>query len=305
MLEIKDLETFINVVESCSLAVTSKELNVNQSTITKRIIQLEEKVQGELFNRKSRPLQLTHLGEKVYFKARYILGQIEKLENVYDQKSGASQKRIKVGISISLLDDLSEYIYERFRIGKNSTEIDIYSGRAQSLIQQVQDKELELAIVMLPPKLELPSSLSFLNLGAVALMIVSHKHAAKQYSDLESCNKKGWVMPPEGCYFRALLAKALHEQHLNFDVNKEVFSLDLQLDHILDDEGLGIFPKPFLDRCMKYHKDLDAVYLDDFNVNMNVGILYADKKYLDKVSYFSKILKQLYFYEQPRSEYIA
>ncbi len=299
VLEIKDLETFINVVESSSLADTSKELNVNQSTITKRINQLEEKVQGELFNRRSRPLRLTQLGEKVYFKARYILGQLEKLESVYEQEIGLSKEKVKVGISITLMDGLSEYLYEKYKFAQSSTEFDIYGGRAQSLIQQVQNKELELAIVMLPSNFKLPAHLSFLNIGAVPLVIVSKNVGVTQYSDLESCCKKGWVMPPEGCYLRELLSDVLQEKQLSFDVNKEAFGIDFLLDSILNDEGLSILPKPFFDHYIKSNNDLEAVLVEDFKVNLNMGIIYSDKKYLDKVSYFSKILKQLYFRENP------
>lgn len=299
VLEIKDLETFINVVESSSLADTSKELNVNQSTITKRINQLEEKVQGELFNRRSRPLRLTQLGEKVYFKARYILGQLEKLESVDEQEIGLSQEKVKVGISITLMDDLSEYLYEKYKFTQSPTEFDIYGGRAQSLIQQVQNKELELAIVMLPSNLKLPAHLSFLNIGAVPLVIVSKNVGDKQYSDLESCCKKGWVMPPEGCYLRELLSDALQEKQLSFDVNKQAFGIDFLLDSILNDEGLGVFPKPFFDYYMKSNNELEVVPIEDFKLKLNMGVIYSDKRYLDKVSYFSKILKQLYFCENP------
>jgi len=301
VLEIKDLETFINVVESSSLADTSKELNVNQSTITKRISQLEEKVQGELFNRRSRPLRLTELGEKVYFKARYILGQIEKLENVYEQKVEASQERIKVGISITLLDDLSEHIYERSRIGHHSTEIDVYSGRAQSLIQQVQNKELELAIVMLPEELQLAPDLSFESVGCLPLVIVSKMEDTQEYINLESCNQKGWIMHPTGCYCRELLSQKLKDKKLNFSINKEMLGINLQLDSILNDEGLGLYPKSFFDSYMKHNNDLKIVLVDDFDINLNLGIVYSDKKYLDKVHYFSKTLKQLYFFDNPYS----
>ncbi|MFD2013307.1 LysR family transcriptional regulator [Acinetobacter vivianii] len=93
VLEIKDLETFINVVESSSLADTSKELNVNQSTITKRINQLEEKVQGELFNRRSRPLRLTQLGEKVYLRRVIFLDNLKSWKVYMNRKLDCLRKK--------------------------------------------------------------------------------------------------------------------------------------------------------------------------------------------------------------------
>ncbi|EOR08848.1 hypothetical protein F896_01378 [Acinetobacter genomosp. 15BJ] len=43
VVEIKDLETFIYAVENSSLTVTSEKLGIDQSTVTKRINNIEKK----------------------------------------------------------------------------------------------------------------------------------------------------------------------------------------------------------------------------------------------------------------------
>lgn len=295
VLEIKDLETFIYAVENSSLTVTSEKLGIDQSTVTKRINNIEKKLKGKLFNRKSRPLQLTHLGEQVYFKGRYILEQMEQLEYFHQQEVLPNQEKMSIGVPITLVDDLSEYIYERYKHDHYLTGVEIQSGWGRSLIQRVAESELPLAIVMIPSNLNLANHLFFLNIGTLPLVVVSARTGVKEHTSLERCSKKGWVIHPEGCCFRECLNKELKERKLFLYANKEIFGIEPQLHSILNGDGLGIFPKPFIDQHSAFDSDLEIVALEDFNVSVNVGIIYADQRHLKEVNYFAKIVKERYF----------
>ncbi|ENX12572.1 hypothetical protein F895_02948 [Acinetobacter sp. CIP 64.2] len=159
MLEIKDLETFVYAVENSSLTITSEQLGIDQSTVTKRINNIEQKLNGKLFNRKSRPLQLTQLGEKVYFKGRYILEQMQQLEHFHLQEEASFQEKIKIGIPVTLVDDLCEYVYKNYNNDHYLAEVEIQSGWGRSLIQQVAEDELALAIVMIPSNIHFANEL--------------------------------------------------------------------------------------------------------------------------------------------------
>ena len=295
MLEIKDLETFIYAVENSSLTVTSEKLGVDQSTVTKRINNIEKKLKGKLFNRKSRPLQLTHFGEKVYFKGRYILEQMEQLEYFYQQETLTYQEKIKIGVPITLVDDLSEYISERYKHDHYLTEVEMQSGWGRSLIQQVAEGELALAIVMIPSNLNFSSHLYFEQIGTLPLVIVSLKNGIEQHTSLERCSKKGWVIHPEGCCFRECLNIELKQRKLFLYANKEIFGIEPHLHSILNGDGLGIFPKPFIDQHAAFNSNLEIMAVDDFNVSLNVGIIYADQQHLNEVNYFAGILRERYF----------
>ncbi|MCH7314404.1 LysR family transcriptional regulator [Acinetobacter sp. ANC 3882] len=295
VLDIRDLKIFIYAVENSSLTVTSEKLGIDQSTVTKRINSIEQKLKGKLFNRKSRPLQLTHFGEKVYFKGRHILEQMEQLENFHQQKTESFLEKVKIGLPITLVDDLYEYIDDRYKYDHYSTEVEMQSGWGRSLIQQVDERELALAIVMIPSNLQLSEHLFFKNIGTLPLVIVALKNGVKEYKTLERCSKKGWVVHPEGCCFRESLNKKLNEKGSIFYANKEVFGIEAQLTSIVNGEGLGIFPKPFFDKYSATNSDLEAVLVNDFDIHLKVGIVYADQKNSDQVNYFAKIIKERYF----------
>ncbi|WP_038344567.1 LysR family transcriptional regulator [Acinetobacter sp. A47] len=294
-MDIRDLKTFIYVVDNQSITVASEKLGVNQSTVTKRIYNMEEILKGVLFNRKTRPLQLTSLGEKVYFKSCFILKQLEALQNFHQQPDEVEKKKIRVGIPQTLIDDLLDYVLAESKKTDLLSDIDISSGWGRSLIQQIQQEEIDLATFMIPSNLAIPSDLLFTEIGTLAFVIVCKKGEAYKYRDLEKCSKKGWILHPEGCCFRESLADLLYERNLGFYINKEIFGLDLQLKSILRGEGLGIFPKPFFDKFASTMTGLEMVEINDFPLYLKVGVVKSQSMGNEEAHSFLDIIQQHYF----------
>jgi DNA-binding transcriptional LysR family regulator len=295
VLEIKDLETFVHVVENSSLTVTSEKLGIGQSTVTKRINNLEQKVKGRLFKRNSRPLQLTHLGEKVYFRGRYILEQIAQLESFHEHDDHSLQEPPQIGLPLTLMDDLAAYISDRYHADHYQNDINLHTGWGRSLIQQVIEKELRLAIVMIPSNLNLPEHVHFLKVGTLPFVIVSTNHGVKEHFNIEECSQTGWVVHPEGCCFRESLTQSLRACNLDLYVNKEVFGIELQMSCIQNGEGLGVFPGPFFEKYAKLNSNLQILDIKDFSTDLRVGIVYTDIRYIDEVNYFAQIIEERYF----------
>jgi hypothetical protein len=294
-LDIRDLKTFIYVADHQSITVASEKLGVNQSTVTKRIFNMEEIVKGVLFNRGTRPLQLTKLGKKVYFKSCFILKQLESLRNFHSEGPEGVKKNIKIGIAQALIDDLLDAVMNEAKKIYPHYEIDIYSGWGCSLIQQVNDGEIDLAALMIPSNLSFRNNISFLEVGTLPFVIVARKGDAYKYSSLEKCSKRGWVLHPESCCFRESLAKLLYERKLGFYINKEIFGLELQLQSILKGEGLGVYPKSFLDKFMLEHEGLEIVELKDFPLHLHVGVVKSQQMSIEDSDAFIEIVKNHYF----------
>lgn len=294
-MDIRDLKTFIYVVDNQSITIASEKLGVNQSTVTKRIYNMEEILKGLLFNRKTRPLQLTSLGEKVYFKSCFILKQLESLKNFHHQTDIVEPKKIKIGIPQTLADDLLDHILYESKKMELLYNIDISGGWGCSLIQQIHDEEIDLATFMIPSNLSIPADLLFSKIGEFEFVVVCKRGEAYKYSNFEKCSKKGWILHPEGCCFRESLSKLLYERNLGFYINREIFGLDLQLQSILRDEGLGIFPKPFFNNFSLKNNGLECIDLKDFPLHLNVGIVKSPSQDNEKARSFLEIVKKRYF----------
>lgn len=294
-MDIRDLKTFIYVADHQSITVASEKLGVNQSTVTKRIFNMEEIVKGVLFNRGTRPLQLTQLGKKVYFKSCFILRQFESLKNFHTESSEIIKKNIKIGIAQVLMDDLLDLVMSESNKINPYYDIDIYSGWESGLIQQVHAGEIDLAVLMLPPTLSLAASVSFVDVGTLPLVIVARKGDCYKYNSLEKCSKRGWVLHPENCCFRESLAKLLYERKLGFYINKEIYGVELQLQSILNGDGFGIYPKALFDKFIVNHDGLEIIELNDFSLDLHVGVVKSQHIDHEEANAFIEIVKNHYF----------
>lgn len=80
MLNLKQLRYFCEVVDSGNARTAAGKLFVAATAISMQISQFEELLGGPLFDRSSRPMALTPLGEFVYAKAKELLSAASRLE---------------------------------------------------------------------------------------------------------------------------------------------------------------------------------------------------------------------------------
>ncbi len=79
-MNIKQLKYFCKVVEHGSVSAAANELSLAPPAISMQIAALEKELNGVLFNRSSRPMGLTKLGEFLIQRAPEIIYNLEKLE---------------------------------------------------------------------------------------------------------------------------------------------------------------------------------------------------------------------------------
>ena len=72
-MEIKHLVTFKEVARTLSFSRAAESLNYSQSTVTAQIQSLEQELDTQLFNRLSRGISMTPMGEKLLFYANQIV----------------------------------------------------------------------------------------------------------------------------------------------------------------------------------------------------------------------------------------
>lgn len=69
---LKDFCIFISIAETLSLSKTASELGMSVSSVSKRLARLEDYLNTTLFERTTRGVKLSYLGEKAYAKAKKI-----------------------------------------------------------------------------------------------------------------------------------------------------------------------------------------------------------------------------------------
>src|SRR5262245_47619452 len=109
---IEDLQAFVAVVEAASLSRAASRLHITQSAVSRRLQQLESRLDGMLLDRTHRPPSLTPLGARVYESAKAVLYQVDSLVSLADERS-EPRGPFRLGFSIGLGDGVLEGVIER------------------------------------------------------------------------------------------------------------------------------------------------------------------------------------------------
>lgn len=79
------LKIFYYVACANSMTAAAKQINLDQSTISRQIIALENSIQAKLFSRKSRKIKLTSKGEILFNATQKIYDEIKATQDLMKQ----------------------------------------------------------------------------------------------------------------------------------------------------------------------------------------------------------------------------
>lgn len=214
-MNIKQLKYFCKVVEEGGISQAAKEFSLAPAAISLQITALEKELNGELFNRGSRPITLTPLGEFLFKKAHEVIFNFEKLEKDAHQYVSAKSTELNLGfvrsvmfnlipesiklfsekyghINITLKEVLSEYQPELLSEGA----IDIGFTREMHLHEHNADNTLSRELIFIDP--------------LVAAIPINHYLSRKNFITLRDfCNSPFIIFPsdPKSRYSLHILDK--------------------------------------------------------------------------------------------------
>jgi DNA-binding transcriptional LysR family regulator len=95
------MEVFVRVVETGSFSQAAREFSITQSTATKQVALLEERLKARLLNRNTRGASLTEAGALFYEKCKVILREVEEADGVVQQQQTQAQGLLRIGSSVA------------------------------------------------------------------------------------------------------------------------------------------------------------------------------------------------------------
>lgn len=133
------LYIFVKVSELKSINQSSEYLSLTQPAISKKIKQLEEYYEQELFIRSSKGMALTPIGQRVYLEAKQLISQVEGLRNTIRQKETKVNE-----LRLGSLDSISSYLYPNFFVKSlNAFKSTTITNRIDELIEPFNQGRLD------------------------------------------------------------------------------------------------------------------------------------------------------------------
>ena len=272
-MKIDDIDAFVAVIRCQSISHAAESLALTQPAITRRVQNFEQALGVELFDRNTKPLKPTPMGHQVYQKCLAILREMDSLRELVASDtppSGLLRLGVPQTIGDVVLLDALKYLRGQFP----DLRAQVVTGWGSHLIGKIENGELDAAAALFPAGKIFPENIIGESIGKMELVVVCAKDALpKKTLKLADCYNQGWVLNPDGCGFRAGLQRTLSDQGLTLKVNLETFGTELQLGLVADGMGLGLVPRPLLERSAHRHL-LAAMPVKDFKPVMDLWLIY-------------------------------
>lgn len=149
-MELFQLRYFIAVAEQLSFTRAAKTLHLSQPPLSHQIRQLEGELGGELFQRSSRMVRLTDLGDAFLPRARSILLQSEDAAKEIRARAGLEMGLLRVGASGALAYHLLPLLILEYRTLYPNVELHIVERRTPLLLDAAERHEIDIALIRLP-----------------------------------------------------------------------------------------------------------------------------------------------------------
>ena len=279
----RDLQAFVEVVDSGSMVRAAEKLHLTQPGLTRRVQNLETMLGVPLLDRQSKPLKPTSAGKEVYTLARAVLRSVDDLLAVAAPGS-APAGELKIGVPPFLSELALEMPIDRLRAAFPRLTLRVTAGWSPALLERVIRAEVDAAVVMMPAAAALPEALTATLLAVQPTVIVASralevprqtgKKRGSPRLPLAELARHPWVLNQDGCGMRSALGRAFAASSLRFEVAVEAFGAELQLSLVARGVGLGVVTPHQL--AASAHKDaLQVIEAPEFSGGLNVWLVHG------------------------------
>jgi DNA-binding transcriptional LysR family regulator len=110
MQDLNDFYYFAEVVAHGGFAAASRALNIPKSKLSRRIAQLEQRLDARLIERSTRRFRVTEVGQAFYERCRTVLIDAESAEAVVAEARGEAQGLVRFSCPVGLVEPIQPVI---------------------------------------------------------------------------------------------------------------------------------------------------------------------------------------------------
>ncbi len=147
---ITQLKYTLAVAEHGNFTTASEKCFVTQPTLSMQVQKLEEELGVTIFNRSTKPLQVTEVGEKVLNQARKIIEESTRMNDVISEEKGVIGGTLKVGIIPTVTSTLLPLFLNIFTKKHKNVDLKIEEFNTETIIQKLEDNTIDCAIAATP-----------------------------------------------------------------------------------------------------------------------------------------------------------
>src|SRR5690606_6956905 len=121
----KELRCFLVVAEELSFSRAAERLHLAQPALTRIIKRLEERLGGRLFDRDTRNVELTELGEALVSDVRTVLTSLDSIESKARRVIEGHEDIVRIGYMNFVTHDILGPVLTAFQTSNPKTRVEL------------------------------------------------------------------------------------------------------------------------------------------------------------------------------------
>lgn len=234
------------VAEHKNFTKAAEKTFVTQPTLSMQIQKLEEELDILIFDRSTKPLKLTSVGQQIVEQARKIVSEANRMQDIVDQQKGYIGGNFKLGIIPTVMPTLLPMFLKSFTKKHPKVQLKIEELNTEECIQKLNEGNLDAAIAATPLVNENILERVIYYEPFVAYITESHRLFTEKEITVEDLDLEDILLLEDGHCFRdgvINLCKASKNKNTdNFQLESGSFETLIKLSN----EGLGMTLLPYL-----------------------------------------------------------
>jgi DNA-binding transcriptional LysR family regulator len=253
-MQLEALKIFCDVVRLRNFSQAATLRGVTQSAVSQVVSQLEKRMNVQLIDRSTRPLQLTPLGLHYYEGCKALCEQYDELEasirNAQDRAAETTGTVTVAAIYSVGLSDMEQYT-RRFQSELPKVGVHIDYLHPDRVYERVLEGTADLGLVSFPRKMANLAAVNWRDEEMVLACSPKHALASRLALPMNELNGLPYVHFDKNLVIRRRVDRFLREQEVAVDIVAEFDSIENIKQAVSIGAGVALLPEPTVRREVK------------------------------------------------------
>jgi len=199
---ITQLRYTLAVAKHGNFTVASEKCFVTQPTLSMQVQKLEEELGVIIFNRSTKPIKITEVGEKILIQARKIVEESSRMNDIVSEEKGVIGGTLKIGVIPTVSPTLLPLFLNSFIKKNKNINLNIEEHTTDSMFEKINNGDIDCAIAATPLKNEniIENPLYFEPF--IAYVPKHHELSGRKSLDIENLEDSNLLILEDGHCFR-------------------------------------------------------------------------------------------------------
>ena len=238
-LTFRQLSVFESVARNSSFSRAAEEMHLPQPAVSMQIRQLEENVGLPLFEQMGKKIYLTEAGKELYHYSRVIAQQLSEAELVLEELKGLKRGKLNISV-VSTANYFAPQLLAQFCSQHPEINVSLNVGNRESVLKQLHDNEVDLAILGRPPEGIDVEAHIFMENRLVIIAAGGHPLAAERHIPASRFQNETFIMREQGSGTRLATEKFFSSHNVLVKAGMEMSTNEAVKQAVQAGMGLGI-----------------------------------------------------------------